>query len=56
MSRGRRGMKKMQATKLVEMSETIVENITVKTDVKEDDLQQSWSLKWCTVEEADGCC
>lgn len=41
MSRGGRRTKKMQATKLVEMSETIVENITVKMDVKEDDLQQS---------------
>lgn len=31
----------MQATKLVEMSEAIVENITVKMDVREDDLKQS---------------
>lgn len=31
----------MQATKLVEMSEAIVENITVKTDVRENDLKQS---------------
>lgn len=41
MSRGGRRTKKMQATKLVEMSETIVENTTVKMDVKEDDLRQS---------------
>lgn len=40
MSRSRRRTKKMQAAKL-EMSEAIVENITVKMDVRGDDLKQS---------------
>lgn len=37
----------------LEMSETIVETVTLKMDVKEDDLQQGWSV---IVEEAEGCC
>lgn len=41
MSRGGRRTKKIEATKLVEKSETIVENVTGKMDVKKDDLQQS---------------